>query len=526
MSWVIRLFWTVDIAISFLTGYLDSAGVVVMRLGKIAVRYCKRQLGFDLIVVACDWAGAAWDVQGTAVARSWRLLRIAKLLRLQKIRKIFASFGNYIRSDKLAVVGSIGANLVTLALLLHFVACGWYALGKLSLESGSHSWVSETFMSPGVTLYLESLAFAAALFHGDVTINPESDMERLCLALALYVIFCWNVWLVSSITTGLTRLEIISTRRTAMFQSLNKYIAQNHVSAELARKVQLSALKALEEEEKNLPESSIELLQMISVTLRQELAFEIMQPILAMHPLFAVLTDFFPSAMQNVCLRSVTRLSLHAEDVLFNDADSASADPQGARMFFVESGILKYYKPGDAMFESIQITAGMWLSEATLWTDTWCHCATAKAMTDCQLVVVSSKDFRKQISTLSYTSQIAVYAKTFVEHLNMNGQRLMSDVGQRNVEMDIIMSRAFKEDWDSINRQKYFNGGGGEAGRTSFIGKISDVGRARRAIPIAVLPSEKRRSIMGDGEGGYKGTKTFATSSDSWSKQCGISPPR
>eukprot|EP00931_Biecheleriopsis_adriatica_P043907 TRINITY_DN25093_c0_g1_i1.p1 TRINITY_DN25093_c0_g1~~TRINITY_DN25093_c0_g1_i1.p1 ORF type:complete len:872 (+),score=110.12 TRINITY_DN25093_c0_g1_i1:83-2698(+) len=468
MAWLIRLFWTFDIAMSFLTGYLDSAGLVVMRLDKIAVRYCKRQLAFDLVVVGCDWAGTVSDVQGTTVAKSWRLLRVTRLLRLKKVQQILERFGDHIRSDSVRVVGSIVKHLLVLALFIHCVACGWYALGNLSMENGNSTWIFETLGLPTSALYLRSLAFAASLFHGEVIIDPQNDVENLCIALALYFIFCWNVWLVSSITSGLTRLEIISTRKTSMFQALDKYIAQNNVSTELAIRVQRSALKALKDEENNLPESRIELLQMISVPLRQELAFDIMQPILAMHPLFALLADLHPTGVHKVCLMSVQRLALATGDVLFNEAESALTDPQGARMFFVVSGDLQYFKMSSA--ERIEISEGMWLAEATLWADTWSHCGTARAKSDCQLVALKAADFRKRISKLVPAGQLRDYANAFIEHLNINGQRLASDVGKCNAELDMIMSSSFGDLWDTQLRHKYF---AAKQRKSSFIRRVS-----------------------------------------------------
>merc|ERR1711920_831074 len=97
------------------------------------------------------------------------------------------------------------------------------------------------------------------------------------------------MWLVSSMTTALTRLQIISSRQSSQMSALSRFLSDKGISQDLALKLQRSAQHALREQTRNAPEESIELLALISGPLLQELHFEMRFPVLNTHPLFQVL---------------------------------------------------------------------------------------------------------------------------------------------------------------------------------------------------------------------------------------------
>jgi len=455
MTWIIRIWWTGDLVISFNTGFVNDTGTLVMNRFKVARNYGFRQLPFDALVVIFDWAEMFWDLEGSSVAKSGRLLRVARLVRLKKVRSIMKQLANYVRSEKLSVLGGIVRYLLILAIFMHFIACGWYGVGRVCHDEGQPTWVTETVALPTSTIYIRSLHFAVSLFHGEVTIAPRNDTEFIVLALLLYTIFCTNVWLLSTITTGLTRLELISTRRTAMFQALDRYISLNNVSHELATKVQGSAFKALAAKEQTLPESEVELLQMISVPLRMELAFEIHLPSLAVHPFFACYADINPGGIRKVCIK-MNPLTISADDYVFNENERASADgdgDRGARMFFVVSGKLTYFKPSNTFFEAVEVSNKQWLSEAVLWADDWRHCGSLKAVTDCQLLTLTAEDFRHAVSSFN-SNHATLYGESFVEDLDSLGYQ-NTDVGECGVELDTTLRNVFDEEWPT-HRALYY----------------------------------------------------------------------
>merc|ERR1711990_1080328 len=55
MSWCSRLFWTADIMMSLITGYMTPEGFIDLRPTAIAKRYLMSWFALDLIVVSTDW---------------------------------------------------------------------------------------------------------------------------------------------------------------------------------------------------------------------------------------------------------------------------------------------------------------------------------------------------------------------------------------------------------------------------------------------------------------------------------------
>jgi len=51
MDWLIRLFWTLDLIMSFFTGYIDREGLLITKPSLVAARYGKEQFPIDLSLV-------------------------------------------------------------------------------------------------------------------------------------------------------------------------------------------------------------------------------------------------------------------------------------------------------------------------------------------------------------------------------------------------------------------------------------------------------------------------------------------
>jgi len=302
---------------------------------------------------------------------------------------------------------------------------------------------------PATAKYLRSLHFAVALFHGEQLIHPENLWETAFVSGALYLIFVGNAWLVSTITTAMTHLEILSTRRTAMVSALDRWLFDNNVSYELAVKVQRSAKKCLEEEERNLPEANIALLQMISDPLRMELHFEIHSAIMFQHPFFLSYNHVNPGAIKNVCHTSVSSLKVAAEDVVFSEMEQ----PANPRIFFVIDGVLKYSKPSQSEDEIREVKSGVWIGEALLWTEDWLHVGTLTAVTDSQLLAVEVKGMHDHIANFG-TSHARHFAKLFTDNLNALASQDLSDIGNYNAELGQLMLKVFGKDWLLVRNQE------------------------------------------------------------------------
>lgn len=434
MDWIIRIFWTLDIFVSFVTGYIDDEGCTILCPIMVAKRYIARQLHFDLTVVGIDWIQILMGIHTVGVWKSWRILRIVRFLRLQKAKDILAYVNTYMCSERLHVIASIVKMLVILALVSHLVACLWYGLGVLSGQADEPGWRDRG--RPLIERYMQSFHFAITIFFGEYAMEPTSLEEFIFVSACSCLTFTLQIWFVSFVTTAMTHLEIISTQRSADFSLLTHYLANNGVTQEMAMKVKHSARHALEEQERNAPEASIVLLKLMSDPLLMELHFEIYQPIIRVHPFFKCYIDINPMGMCRVCHTAMAVLSVSMGDILFTEWEV----PQKPRMLFVVSGGLEYVT---STANHRKLSNSDWVSEACLWTSDWIHAGTLRAEGECRLLEIDAVKFQTCLTRFCF-EPAQKYAQGFVKMISE--QEVQTDVGEYTPSFGRLLYSVFPDE--------------------------------------------------------------------------------
>merc|ERR1719191_216498 len=97
MDWVTRLFWTIDIGWSCLTGVVLADGTVMFELTFILKRYLKTWFALDVFIVGSDWIEEILKSTGGEQGGIWskiiptfRFVRVARLLRLVRMSEVVA----------------------------------------------------------------------------------------------------------------------------------------------------------------------------------------------------------------------------------------------------------------------------------------------------------------------------------------------------------------------------------------------------------------------------------------------------
>ena len=92
MQWFILIYWTINMLVSCLVGYIDK-GIFVMVPHKVVLHYVKTWLLIDLIVVGSDWAftlsTSSDGSTGSSAESSVKLLRSLRLFRMVWLLVIF-----------------------------------------------------------------------------------------------------------------------------------------------------------------------------------------------------------------------------------------------------------------------------------------------------------------------------------------------------------------------------------------------------------------------------------------------------
>lgn len=288
---------------------------------------------------------------------------------------------------------------------------------------------------------MTSLHWSLSMFTGDTLYDPMNIHERSFSVLSLFFAFMFSASLVSSITTAMTRLQIITSAQSSQLYQLRSFLTDRGISRKLSMRVQRNAQHVMLELKRKMPESSVELLKLISDPLMIEVHFEVHSEILMKHPFFWCFNEVNPAGIRKVCHTAVNWLSLTTGDILFSDLET----PTAPTMYFVMMGSMEYKRPiGDlGRLDTTYVVAPQWLCEGALWTS-WVHCGTARANTETRLLALDAAKFQDIGSNLS-TQHLGKYAEGFVELMNAIERQNQSDVGDDANELSDVIAYAFPE---------------------------------------------------------------------------------
>lgn len=430
-TWTTRIFWSIDMILSFITGIVTSEGAIELRIRKIAERYVKTWFLLDLCIVGSDWTeyiiGDSMSGKGYARAgkasRAFRIVRMLRLLRLARMREVLGLILERIRSEKLIIVANVVKMTILLLGLAHIVACVWWGIGASSDEDDD-AWVHVhgfTRRSLGYR-YTMSLHWSLSQFAGGMDeVTPENTGERLYTITIFLLAFVVASLFVSSLTSSMTQLDIIGSKQSQELSVLRRYLYQNGISSKLALRVQRNAQHAILEQQRLMPEEAVTLLVHVSEPLRMELHFEMFSEPLSFHPWFRIYTFECPQVMRKVCHSGTSTQVVSSGDVIFN----AGEIPAKPKMYFVTSGTLQYESMSGMETE---VDTGNYVAEATLWTP-WMHRGMLTASSDCRLCVLDSKKFQEIAGSFHHSMvdpeiDPRAYAADFVSALNASDEEL------------------------------------------------------------------------------------------------------
>lgn len=355
--------------------------------------------------------------------RSMRILRAVRLLRLVKAAEIERFISEHIRSDQVILTGFIMKMIVSLLVVAHLIACVWYAVG---IREGRRAdgWVRDAnLLAEDMLLrYAWSLHWALGQFTGENVYDPKQMTmdERAFAVFALLVTFLISSMFVSTITTSVTKLQLSTSKQTSQMAALRRYLCDQQISTSLAVRVQRNAQHVIVERKRNMPESSVDLLGMISESLRAEVHFEVYWKTIKEHLLFNCYCEINLTAMRKVCHTAISMWHTSHGDTIFNDLET----PAYPRMYFCQSGALIYRRVDE---KPDILRDGRFAAEAVLWTH-WMHVGTLRGMANVSTMLVLEADKFQQIVSPFPTNHAFLYAEKYVEQLNLIPEERLSDI--------------------------------------------------------------------------------------------------
>lgn len=427
------LFWTSDFIRHFFKGHY-SQGEAVMVFHSVAARYLRTWALLDTFMVCGDWAEwfiKLFDSENTnsdvgKLLRSIRNLRSLRLLRGMKTAQILKMIEDRINSEVLGTLWNVAKLLIVILCATHLMACTWYWLGGISdaAEPNWHSEYLDTHPSGDTFLYKYTTSFHWAITQftpASIKVQPENSVERLFAIFCLLWAFVTMSTFISGLTSAVMQLRQLSSAKHKQFWLLRKYLTEGRVPTQLAVRITNYCQHAWTLRGKRSMGKNVELLQLLSTSLRVELKVAMFSPHFTHHAFFMLLHISAPYTIRTACDTAVEHCELNRGDDLFTYGEDAN------HMFFTERNQLAY-KFGRAHKDAELITCTDWVAEACLWTF-WCYRGTLTAVTESVAVAVESDTFGK-IVTLNADARLEAlaYAKSFIQGINRETPWKLNDL--------------------------------------------------------------------------------------------------
>jgi len=545
MDWIIVVYWTLDVVASFLTGVYIN-GKLDMRPQYIARHYSRTWLPFDLVLVLPEWVMlfAGRGAEGTTATsvglaralKGIRFLRFLRFLRVIKAEKVWQDLKARINNNIVLLCFSISRLIMGTIIMIHLLACFWFALGKGS----TRGWIYQERIDNASfgDQYLVSFQWSMARLHPSTfgeNMSLETTRERIFSIIVSLFALCGGGVFISSITNTMAQLQAYRQQRTRKLWVIRAYVRENHISTQLSVRVKKYVEKSLGR--KLREQHAAELVQMLPHALLMDLHFEAWSPhVCSRHRFFGQFCREHPRTVWSLGREALQEVPVLAGDTLFTAGDvchrvlfvmagefsyalgrgmvgpRGSTSSEGSQAKLTREWSMYSWAPSDLMRgrpaedgdgeeeaptgHEARFSDGDCFSEPVLWT-AWENRGELRAMNDSTLLALSAEGFiavarEHESATLTATARAALvvnWLNTTIEDLS---DLVPSDLGETTGAGACVagggtvdgLPRARKISWASIVPATY-------ARRPSLTASSSS-GVAQAAVAAISAPSTRR----------------------------------
>jgi len=338
VAWAVAIFWTIDIAMNFSTGYSDGHSVVLY-WPRVARHYLRGTFGIDLLIVLLDYAEllASLVTPGGMDATSLQVLKFLRFGKVTRLVRIIAKLrlGLLARVDNMvsywvhlhglvgyqpyfSFLGILMKLLAFIAWLSHFGSCLWFFLQRADERDPSwYNQLRDELHFDDYDFYVHGLYWSvSAMFSGASHISPTNSMEFLFSG--FYVTM--GALFVTSITSSLAVILIEGQEgqqeRKKKVRVLTKFMEQTKTPVLLALAIRSAVVERISAE-KRLTELDVPFLMNIPPGLRAQLRASQYDMCYRVLPFFRMLSVLHDSLIQDLCFSATTFSVTNAGEELF-----------------------------------------------------------------------------------------------------------------------------------------------------------------------------------------------------------------
>jgi len=471
LSWATLLFWTADMGVMFISGYINQKGAVVMIPRRVVLSYLRSWFALDFIVLLTDWTivimgggkltgGGSGKV--TTIGKTFRMVRFirtVKLLRLFKLTRVVREIESHINSESLSIYFKVIKIIIFLVALNHVVACIWFGIGSFVRDEhlDGNNWIQANNLGERELgyQYTTSMHWSLTQFTpASMEVRPYNVYERLfSIVVLLFAMVSFSSF-VSILTSSITQLQNMGNDESKQFWLLRRYLVDSRISKQLGSRIQRYLEYVYAQNRQVVQEKDVCILSMLSGPLRQELRYAAFAPTLSLHSFFSHIGDQGPVCHQAVSINSIAR-----GDTVFSAMEPAE------HMYFVIAGELQYNSDAvcledelpihlgkqlsmaendsdDSVYDADMLKHGDWIAEAVLWTK-WVYLGDLISLSMAKVTAVDAAVFGKEMEKCPPAYIHARhYAKVFCTKLSEVPRLALTDRAHRHFKVEQVMEDA------------------------------------------------------------------------------------
>lgn len=459
VEWICTLFWSVDMFITFLTGYTVGPDVI-MSPRKVAIHYLTTWFAVDFAIVGSEWASRITEFvagfnafRAARAVRVLRVVRVVRLIRLARFVKTVQKFTEMTGSLRLLILFNVLKLTLFLLLAVHVILCGWHFVG-LYTEGGwidKEGYANETV----VVRYVAAARWTLSQLNGRTDRQDRTFTEMLYVAFTACFTLIFMSIFVSSLTSRMLQLQQLMDKESGykrLLQRYNEMHSLSYTTVYLAKR-HIQDRMTLESD----MDTEKELLRLLPVQTQADLLSEVRNPLLSHHPLFRVFRWEFQSTVRTLLISAIKQEPTRHMETIF------AKGGVGHQMYFVEgrwllystdTGLKNWLKISgmeneihtrssptrrlnnilrgrrhiiqEEILEAYELAYGTYLCEATLWVEKWHHYGDFVSTGHSKLVIVNSDAFAEAVAKHEDSLRmVSHYARRYVEML-----KSFSDAGQ------------------------------------------------------------------------------------------------
>eukprot|EP00449_Zooxanthella_nutricula_P016984 CAMPEP_0198531454 /NCGR_PEP_ID=MMETSP1462-20131121/26944_1 /TAXON_ID=1333877 /ORGANISM="Brandtodinium nutriculum, Strain RCC3387" /LENGTH=527 /DNA_ID=CAMNT_0044261345 /DNA_START=55 /DNA_END=1638 /DNA_ORIENTATION=- len=446
------LYWSVDLAVQSMTGYVTITGTVEMRPKRTTRRYLRGWFGADVMILTSDLVVfavldlAQWDSEpvGTVTAstaslkmtRIARLVRLMRLMRLQQLRDLTASLADSYCSQSVMLGLSVCQWFFAVLVLNHVVACAWYAIANYS--SSESTWIRNAAIGEfdedsNVQRYVLALHWSLTQFGPSTqNIGPTNTQERMFACAVVFVGLGVFSVIISGITSAVNQLRFVNMDALVEESNLREFMTSRGISAGLYGSITSFFKSTYRKKDARIFEGDIRVLSELPTSVRMQMHAELYLSKLCANAWASTFYGQHSELLSQICHTAMSERSVLAgHDIFLPTSEATSA------YYSMSEDLLYAHSHGRKALElkglqriasssrratfshSLEhVPLGSWLAEMALWCK-WRHAGHLQANTTTHLICLDCTELQKIVKQSERNSifGVRIFAILLVDHI-------------------------------------------------------------------------------------------------------------